>query len=624
MRALQQNGAMQTMSWSRCRAAMREWQVGLTLLAGGVALLVSLSMSQYLNRDLLAEFGAASRLLDRQQSIAAGHESALDGLLALSRSVAAEGNSPDDVNRAARELQSFSHRLGVMAERLGTVPGFATRSSVQEAIQTLQAYVASTNTALAAPGDGRVVLQGLRPSTLDAMDALLTLGRELRTHDVAERMGQQRSMATLRTRTLALTYLMCLMFSVTVAMATHWVLLARREARMRREVDAARRDAEAATERAEAAARDKSKFLGMLSHELLTPLQSIISSMDIIESRGQVDAGEPIFLRLREGTRALRARMSDLVDFAKMSAGRLAVSPRKFRLDRLVEDVIADHEEAVVRKDLDVHWEPGAGLAQFVVTDPRRVRQILDNLVSNAIKYTQRGGLTVHAEVDAERGELRFEVRDTGVGIAPEALAHVFDPFYRVASSTELAEGSGLGLAVVRSLVDLLDGRIEVESVPGEGTRFAVWLPAGQTGAATQMPDVPSPTSAERPAVLIVDDAHDVRAAVAEVVRSLGYQSAEAGSAREALRSLAERRFAAVLLDIELPDLRGDEIARQLREGDGPNRQTHLVMLSASNTVEAEALRLFDARADKPVEARQLQVALQPALGHAGGRVTPA
>jgi signal transduction histidine kinase/CheY-like chemotaxis protein len=615
---------MQILSWSRCHAVMREWQVGLTLLAGGIALLVSLSMSQYLNRDLLAEFGAASRLLDRQQTIAAGHESALDGLLALSRSLSAEGNGPDALNRAARELRSFSHRLGVMAERLDTVPGFATHGPVRQAVVALQAYAASADAVLSAPGERGAVLQALRPATLDAMDTLVRLGRELRTHDVAERMGQQRSMSTLRTRTLALTYLMCLMFSVTVAMATHWVLLARREARMRREIDAARRDAEAASERAEAAARDKSKFLGMLSHELLTPLQSIISSMDIIESRGQVDAGEPIFLRLREGTRALRARMSDLVDFAKMSAGRLAVSPRKFRLDRLVEDVIADHEEAVVRKDLDVHWEPGPGLAQPVVTDPRRVRQILDNLVSNAIKYTQRGGVTVQAEVDPERGELRFEVRDTGVGIAPEALAHVFDPFYRVASSTELAEGSGLGLAVVRSLVDLLDGRIEVESVPGEGTRVSVWLPAGQPSAPTQGPEVPSPPIGERPVVLIVDDAHDVRAAVAEVVRSLGYQSAEAGSAREALRSLGERRFAAVLLDIELPDLPGHEIARRLREGDGPNRQTHLVMLSASNTVDAEALRLFDARADKPVEARQLQAALQPALGHAGGRVAPA
>ena len=595
---------------------MREWQVGLTLLAGALALLVSLSMSQYLNRDLLAEFGAASRLLDRQQSVAAGHEAALDSLVVLSQTIAGAPAAADTLSRARHELRTFEHRLGVLAERLAAMPA-AADSGPEGAMQALRSYSASASAALG-PASAPSV-SPLLSSTLAAIDDMNQLGQALRTHDSAERLDQQKSMAALRTRTLALTYLMCLMFSVTVAMATHWVLLARREARMRHEMEAARSEAVAASERAEAAGRDKSKFLGMLSHELLTPLQSIISSMDIIESRGQVDAGEPIFLRLREGTRALRARMSDLVDFAKMSAGRLAVSPRRFRLDRLVEDVIADHEEAVVRKDLDVHWEPGAGLSQPVVTDPRRVRQILDNLLSNAIKYTRRGGITVNAEVDPMRGELRLEVRDTGIGIGPDALPHVFDPFYRVASSTEMAEGSGLGLAVVHSLIELLDGRIEVESTLGEGTRFAVSLPVSQ-GTAPRVPEVPSPVPVEPPAVLIVDDAHDVRATVAEVVRSLGYQPAEAGSAREALRALAERRFAAVLLDIELPDMRGDEIARRLREGDGPNRQTHLVMLSAANVTDAEALSRFDARADKPVEARQLQVALQPALGHAAGR----
>jgi signal transduction histidine kinase len=383
------------------------------------------------------------------------------------------------------------------------------------------------------------------------------------------------------------------------------------------ELDAARAQALAGQEQATDAARDKSKFLGMLGHELLTPLQSIVSSMELIESRGTVTASDPLFMRLREGARALRARMSDLIDFARMTAGRLEVSPRKFRVDRLVEEVIADHEEAVVRKDLDVHWEPGDDLQQTVVTDPRRVRQILDNLLSNAIKYTERGGVAVEATLDTEARMLRLEVRDTGIGMATEQLERVFDPFYRVASSAQMAEGSGLGLAVVRSLVDLLKGRLEVDSHFGEGTRVVVLLPVDLPGGTAVAPAAPANATATdtaatplTQAVLIVDDAHDARTGVAGIVRRLGCVPFEAGGGHEALRALNDRSYLAVLLDIDLPDLDGVSVAKQLRAQAGPNRGAWLIMLSASPPEDALS-NLFDQRLDKPVSEHQLNAALQ-------------
>lgn len=583
------------------RLPFRGGPFGAALLAGALALGLSVSMSRYLNRDLLDEFSGASRLLQRQQAVAADHEAAAVALIDLARLLASP--RADAHQEVARQLAVFHGHAERLAAQLGQRAGATSTPVYADTLPALQAF----------PGEVGPSDPALLPRTLEAADRLARLGREVRSHHEAERLAQQAAMIHLRTRTVVLSHLMCLMFSLTAAVATFGVLLARREARTRHEADDARRAAVASGEQAQAAGRDKSKFLGMLTHELLTPLQSIISSMDIIESKGRVEAGEPLFLRLREGTRALRARLSDLVDFAKMSAGRLAVNPRKFRLDRLVEEVIADHEEAVVRKDLDIHWTPGPDLRQAVVTDPRRVRQILDNLVSNAVKYTERGGVTVHAAVEAAEagsGRLCLEVRDTGVGIAPEALSHIFDPFYRVAAATPMAEGSGLGLAVVRSLVELLHGQLHAESTPGAGSRFVVWLPI-----ATAAPlEIASPPPLGLPPVLVVDDAHDVRAAVADVVRGLGYAPSEAGSGLEALRALAERRFAAVLLDLDLPDLPGGEVARRVRQSDGPNRATHLVMLSASHAVDADVERWFDARADKPVAAAQLQVALQAAV----------
>lgn len=592
-------------SW---RDRLREHPLGAALWAGALALALSLTLSQFLHRDLLGEIGEVSRLIERQQALAAEHEAATDALLVLSRSLQrTEAPTPESAAVVARQATVFRQHVDRLDQRLSAMPAIAAGAAYRDTLPALRAF----------PGDGVAPGAAASLAAVDAAQHLARLGRALRVNDDTDRLAQQAAMIRLRSRTIALTYVMCLLFTFAAAVATYGVLTALRERTTRREADAARRDAVAAGERAQAAGRDKSRFLGMLSHELLTPLQSIISSMDIIESRGRVEAGEPLFLRLREGTRALRARLSDLVDFAKMSAGSLAVSPRRFRLDRLVEEVIADHEEAVLRKDLDIHWEPGPDLKQAVVTDPRRVRQILDNLVSNAIKYTERGGVTVQAAVPADAGRLELEVRDTGIGIAPDVQARIFDPFYRAAASASMADGSGLGLAVVRSLVDLLDGEILVESTPGEGTRIAVTLPLGSAAAA---PDATAPAAAASPAVLVVDDAHDARAAMADVLRGLGYAPTEAGTAREALRLLDERAFTAVLLDIDLPDLSGGELARRIREGRGPNQATRLIQVSASHEADNPDDRWFDSRADKPASATQLRVALQGAVSPAHAR----
>jgi len=552
----------------------------------------------------LSERHALTQALLDDHARAIGSAASLhEGLLRAS----SRGNAEAGVLRPLAEL---NEALDAMAGHASGFPGASSTRIANETLVMLRNLVPLFQNIDDDLRTGRPVSPALLARSFDAMRLLLARERELRRLADDERRAIDEAAESSHRRHAAWWLGLAPLLGVLAAgFAGLCVRLARQASQARREAAVAMQQAAAADELAAAAQRGKSKFLGMLSHELLTPLQSIVSSMDIIESKGRVDVGDPVFMRLREGARALRARMSDLVDFAKMSAGRLTVNPRKFRIDRLIEEVIAEHEEAVVRQDLDIHWHPDERLRQPIVTDPRRVRQILDNLVANAIKYTPRGGITIEAEVVPGPARLRLEVRDTGIGIAPDMLEHIFEPFYRVASASHLAEGSGLGLAVVRSLVDLLQGDIQVESTLGEGTRFAVEIPLG----AAPTPAQPMAVAPGDRTVLIVDDAHDARTVIAGIVRDMGYQPAEAGSAGEALRALAERSYAVILLDIELPDQSGFEVIRQVRGGDGPNRDSFFVMLSASHEPD-EAAALFNLRADKPIQAGQLRGLLQQAI----------
>jgi signal transduction histidine kinase len=279
--------------------------------------------------------------------------------------------------------------------------------------------------------------------------------------------------------------------------AVQWVILTRRERAMRQRAERLVALLEAERRRAEDGARDKARLLGMLSHELLTPLHALWSTMDVIESQGRVEARDPAFARLRESTRSLRARIGDLVDFARMSSGSMEKRIRGFQLDKLVDAALRDLAEPLAARNLDVHWEAGADLAQRLYADPSRLRQVLDNLLSNAVKYTERGGISIHARLAAASTRLRIEVSDTGVGIRPEDLGSIWQPFWRSAATAGMAEGSGLGLAVVRNLVDLLGGTIDVQSRAGHGTSVVLEVPVEPA------PEEPgeSPAPSEGPAL---------------------------------------------------------------------------------------------------------------------------
>jgi signal transduction histidine kinase len=399
------------------------------------------------------------------------------------------------------------------------------------------------------------------------------------------------------------------MLVLVVALATQWVLVARRERASRGRAEHLAEVAEAERARAETADREKGRFLGMLSHELLTPLQSIWSTIDLIESRGRVEAADPSFKRLKESTRSLRGRISDLLDFAKMSSGRLETRIRGFQLDKLVDTALRDVEEPLAERNLDVHWEAGPELSQRIYSDPARLRQVIDNLLTNAIKYTERGGISITAELATGEGLLRIEISDTGVGIAPETMARLFEPFYRAPLTAGMAEGSGLGLAVVRSLVDLMGGTIRFDSQVGQGTVATVEVPITE-GADGLVVEVPLRIDLSRQ-VLVVDDSRDARRAIADVIRSLGIAVVEAVDGTSGLAAAAAGDFQAIFLDLQMPDLTGLQVAQRLRQPGERHEKTFLALISAYNDLDDATLdRLFDARIDKPASRKDLMAAL--------------
>lgn len=423
---------------------------------------------------------------------------------------------------------------------------------------------------------------------------------------------------------------MCMLVAMAAGLIAHWMGVAHQERRTRAVAEDLRVQAQAAQREAVAASQDKAKFLGMLSHELLTPLQTMLSTLGLIESRGGVDLSDPTFIRLKESSRILHSRMSDLIDFAKLSVGRLELRIRPFTPMRLLTMLVDDYAQALQDKGLDFHWEPTAELSQRVFSDPTRIRQIFENILSNAIKYTERGGITLQA--DLKDHVFRVEFADSGVGIAPQHLTQIFDPFYRVKESAHLAVGSGLGLAVVRSLIEMLHGRVELYSEPGQGLRFVVEIPVSSNPMST-LPSLPSsptlsavptsPLKGSRPPVLVVDDDPGIRHSIADMVRAQGYDAVEVSNGRTALQELQARAFLAVFCDIQLPDISGIDVAEKVRQAAGPNVATYLVRMTAFHGPDARAASLFNRQLDKPLDAQQVsevlraaQAALAPPIAH--------
>ena len=384
----------------------------------------------------------------------------------------------------------------------------------------------------------------------------------------------------------------------------------------RRAQSQANEEAERRRTEAEAAVEAKSAYLAMISHELRTPISAILAGAADLE-RTSPGQGRAQARLIKGAGQMMRGLLDDLLDLSKIEVGRMEVESVDFDLRAVVSEALRMWRPEARNKGLRLRVEGASSLPERVQGDPTRLRQVLNNLISNALKFTPNGSITLRlsAQPTADGGyAVQVAVADTGPGMTPEQVDRLFTPFDQLDAGTARKHGgSGLGLAISRELARLMGGDLLASSAPGEGAVFTLQLtlPSGEAAVEAAAPE----TVEAR--VLVIDDHAVNRQAIALVLAPLGIVPETASSAEEGLERLAHERFDVVLMDVYMPDMDGREATRRLRAMVGPNQGVPVIAITASATErDWEACRAagMTGHVAKPIEPAQLYAALDAAL----------
>ncbi|WP_321793347.1 hybrid sensor histidine kinase/response regulator [Caballeronia sp. J97] len=369
-----------------------------------------------------------------------------------------------------------------------------------------------------------------------------------------------------------------------------------------------------ATRAAREAGVAKDTFLGMISHELRTPLHAIVSSVELLGLNARGDADRKIMQRLEAGARHLEAQMRDLTDYARLGAGKLELRMAVFDPVELLESIVDANTPAASAKALALRGDY-VGERGPIESDPHRVRQIVTNLVTNAIKYTEAGSIDVHFARTEK--SLDISVVDTGPGIAREQLPLIFQEFTQLdSSSTRRFDGAGMGLAVVRGLVDLLGGKIEVSSEVGQGAAFRVSLPAVSADQAPEREQEGDAPGLRKSRVLVIDDHESIRDSLIEMLTHLGYYAVAVPDVDSALAWLRVNDADVILADLHMPGKDGYSFANEYRARSAPGASVPIIAVSAyaPELVDPSAAVLFFDYLLKPVRYEVLKGAVHRAV----------
>ena len=391
------------------------------------------------------------------------------------------------------------------------------------------------------------------------------------------------------------------------------------------------RELERAKQEAEKANHAKTEFVAMMSHEVRTPLHGIIGSAQMCSLTELTEQQTGFLKNITLSAEALLHTLNEVLDYAKMESGKLQIENVGFDLHTTVEEAVATFAHIAHTKEVDLALKIDPQVPRKVKGDPTRVRQILVNLIDNALKFTKQGTVSVSVSAAEENPDkkdcvLIFRVRDTGIGIPSQQLEHIFESFVQADSSTTRNfGGSGLGLTICSTLVACMKGEIRVHSSPGSGSEFTVLLHLGLDGAhPIATPETTTQTSgvieADKLRVLVVDDCPLNRALACEFLKADGHSTVVAEDGRTALDQVAREEFDLVLMDLAMPCMDGLAATRAIREWEEETRTSKRTPIIAVTANVADGIReqCLEAGMDeylaKPIHFEQLRLMIGKVL----------
>ena len=384
------------------------------------------------------------------------------------------------------------------------------------------------------------------------------------------------------------------------------------------------RETARARDRAEALARAKTEFLATMSHEIRTPLNAVIGLTSLLAETELSDEQREFVETMRVSGEALLTLVNDVLDYSKLEAGRVEIESVELDLHRLLRDSLSLVADNAREQGTELVTSLDPAVPQQVRGDPTRLRQVLLNLLGNAVKFTRNGRVELRADVAAARGdrfELRVEVRDNGVGVPDAARARMFAPFSQADSSTTRQfGGTGLGLAICKRITDSWGGRIDYESTPGKGSRFWFTVPLERCPPPAAAPAPAAAKTVEpgtqRGRVLLAEDNPVNQMVASRMLQRLGYEVDIVDNGADALSSVQNAAYDVVLMDCQMPVMDGYDATREIRRAEAERGADPVPIVAlTANAMQGDRSRCSDAGMDdflsKPVRQEQLAATLE-------------
>ena len=379
-----------------------------------------------------------------------------------------------------------------------------------------------------------------------------------------------------------------------------------------------------AKDRAEEMSQAKGEFLANMSHEIRTPMNGVIGTLQLLSDTELGPAQQEYVTTAHKSAHSLLTILNDILDLSKIEAGKLNIELIPLDLREIVSELVTLHAMTAEEKVIQLYADIDEQLPQVLIGDPTRIRQILANLISNALKFTEKGHVLIRIRVVSSEGnnaDIRMEVEDTGVGIQEEVIGKLFNEFTQAdGSTTRKYGGTGLGLAIVKQLVEMMRGQFGVESVPGKGSTFwfEVPLEISAEQSLKQSPDQELELKGELSGhVLLVEDNPINQMVAQKMLEKIGIESTLAADGQEALNMLEQGKFDAVLMDCQMPVMDGFEAARRIREQSLLSELPVIAM--TANVMEGDREKCLEAGMNdyigKPVVQADLKKTLARWLG---------